>query len=651
MTEQFKHLFTPIKIGTMAAPNRITATGHITGLYDPITNLPTPAQIAYWEARAKGGVGIIGTQAYVVHPSFLFGGFVPFRLPEFVSKFKEVVNILHSYGSVVTLQLDHMGGTAPIMPDPVPAWSASSVASPMSWQRPHPMEVEEIRDVVESYGYAAAKTREAGLDGVEIHCGHGYLPQQFLSPLYNQRQDDYGGTLENRCRFILELIDAVRRDVGTDYTVGLRISGSEFWEGGYDIEYMKKVASILARTGKIDYINVSMGISQTWRVTVPSMYFPPGFAVYLAAAIKEIVDLPIFCIGRINDPVLAEKILADNMADVIGMTRATVCDPEMPRKAKEGRLDEIRHCIGCCDCFQRGNDEGGFGMICALNPVSARELRWGKLEPAKVKKRVVVVGGGPAGLETAKVARERGHEVILLEKSAELGGQTLIAAKAPGREDLAEPARYYTYQMKLLGVDVRLRTEATPQLIKELNPDAIVLATGSLPAKPSLAGVDQPNVVDCRDVLLDKVEVGQHVVVVAGEQHMQSLTCADFLASRGKEVQLINEELHPGMKAESGTVRTVLQRLYTNGVIISPSTALRAIEKDTVVTYNVLTGVERRIPNIDTVVLCYGGVPDMSLYHTLKSSWNKELHQVGDCVSPSRIQNATYYGARVGRLL
>jgi len=202
-----------------------------------------------------------------------------------------------------------------------------------------------------------------------------------------------------------------------------------------------------------------------------------------------------------------------------------------------------------------------------------------------------------------------------------------------------------------LGVDVRLRTEATAQLIKDLNPDAIVLATGSLPAKPSLAGVDQPNVVDCRDVLLDKVEVGQHVVVVGGEHHMQGLTCADFLASRGKEVQFINEELHPGMKAESGTVRTVLQRLYTNGVIITPSTALRAIEGDTVVTYNVLTGVERRISNIDTVVLCYGGVPDMSLYHSLKSSWSKELHQVGDCVSPRRVQEAIYDGASVGRLL
>jgi 2,4-dienoyl-CoA reductase-like NADH-dependent reductase (Old Yellow Enzyme family) len=239
------------------------------------------------------------------------------------------------------------------------------------------MEVEEIREVIESYGYAAAMTREAGLDGVEIHCAHGYLPQQFLSPLHNLREDEYGGSLENRCRFILELIDAAREAVGQDYTLGLRVSGHEFWDGGYDVDYMKEVAKILAATGKLDYLSVSLGVPRTYRVTVASMYFPPGFAVYLAAAIKEVVDLPIFCIGRINDPVLAETILANNQADVVGMTRATICDPEMPKKAREGRMDEIRRCIGCCDCFQRTTEERVW-MTCAINPMACRERRWGE---------------------------------------------------------------------------------------------------------------------------------------------------------------------------------------------------------------------------------------------------------------------------------
>jgi len=650
MSEEFKHLFSSIKIGNMVAPNRILATGHATNLDDPRTSFPTPRQLAYWEARAKGGVGIIGTQVYCVHPSFLLGGQVPFRHPDFVPKFKEVVDILHGYGSMVTLQLDHMGGAGDLMPDPVPLWSASSVSSPLSWQVPHPMEVEEIRDVIDSYAYAAAMTREAGLDGVEIHCGHGYLPQQFLSPLYNLREDEYGGSFENRCRFILELIDAVRKAVGQDYTVGLRVSGHEFWDGGYDIDYMTKVAKILAATGKLDYLNVSLGETRTYRVTVPSMYFPPGFAVYLAAAVKEIVDLPIFCIGRINDPVLAETILSNNQADVVGMTRATVCDPEMPKKAREGRLDEIRRCIGCCECFQRASEERFF-MTCAINPTAGRERRWGELKPAEVKKRVVVVGGGPAGLETARVARERGHEVILLDKSSELGGQTIIASKSPGREELTEPAHYYTYQMKLLGVDVRLETEATPELIEELGPDVVILATGSLPARPNIPGVEQPNVVECRDVLLDRAELGQRVIVVAGEHHMQGISCAIFLANRGKEVELINEELHPGMKAEDGTVRTALQKFYDSGGKVTPSTALRAIEGNTAVIYNVLTGDEQRISDVDSVVLCYGGVPDNSLYRSLKERWGKELYQVGDCVSPRRIQEAVYDGARVGRML
>jgi 2,4-dienoyl-CoA reductase-like NADH-dependent reductase (Old Yellow Enzyme family)/thioredoxin reductase len=650
MAEQFKHLFSPIKVGSMVAPNRITATGHVMNLDDPRTSLPTSRQLAYWAARARGGVGIIGTQVYCVHPSFLLGGQVPFRNPDFVPKFKEIVDILHGYGSVVTLQLDHMGNASELMPEPTPLWSASSVPGPLSWQVPHPMEVEEIREVIESYGYAAAITREAGLDGVEIHCGHGYLPEQFLSPLYNLREDEYGGSLENRCRFILELIDVARKAIGQDYTLGLRVSGHEFWDGGYDVDYMKNVAKILAATGKLDYVSVSLGLPRTYRVTVPSMYFPPGFAVYLAAAIKEVVDLPVFCIGRINDPVLAETILANNQADVVGMTRATLCDPDMPKKASEGRTDEIRRCIGCCDCFQRGAEERVW-VSCAINPVAGRERRWGEPQPAEVKKRVVVVGGGPAGLETARVARERGHEVILLEKSSELGGQTIIAAKSPGREEIAEPAHYYTYQMKLLGVDVRLETEATHQLIEELNPDAIVLATGSFPAKPNIPGVDQPNVVECRDVLLDKAEVGQRVVVVAGEHHMQGISCAIFLANRGKEVELINEELHPGMKAEDGTVRTALQKLYDSGGKVTPSTALRAVEGNTAVIYNVLTGGERRIPDVDSVVLCYGGIPDNSLYRSLKGRWGKELYQVGDCVAPRRIQEAVYDGARVGRML
>jgi NADPH-dependent 2,4-dienoyl-CoA reductase/sulfur reductase-like enzyme len=510
------------------------------------------------------------------------------------------------------------------------------------------MTKDEIKEIVGAFAWTAAAVKKADVDGVELHGAHGYLFNQFMSPLSNRRTDEYGGSLENRMRFTLEVIDAVRAAVGDDFVVGIRFNGDEFMPGGYTLDDMKVMAKMMADTGKLDYLNVSTG----YLLTIAPMYFPPGHSVYLAAAIKEVVDLPVCCIGRINDPVMAEKILQENQADLVAMNRATICDPELPRKAREGRIDEIRKCMACSEgCWQRVSDRHPQGVTCAYNPTVGKETipGWLELIPAATKKKVMVIGGGPAGLETARVAAARGHQVSLWEKADDLGGLTLVAAKAPGRGDIGELARYYRYQMKLLGVDVHLNSEATVETVEKEKPDVVVVATGSLPRVPyDIDGVDQDNVVDVRDVLTEKVQVGQNVLVADYQLHIQGMSVADFLAEKGKKVEIITPGQTPGDEMEGITKMALLQRLYLKGVKITPSTRLRKISGKSVTVANIFTDEERVIDNIDTVVLAAGGIENNALFYELKGKVN-ELYAVGDCKGVRKILWATNDGATIGR--
>ena len=398
------------------------------------------------------------------------------------------------------------------------------------------MTKDEIKEIIESYAKTAALVKKAGVDGIEIHASHQYLPEQFYSPALNFRTDEYGGSEENRLRFTMELLDAVRSAIGKDLTLGIRIDGDQFRPGGVTIDDMTRLAPMMNRKHQLDYFNISLsGLG-----CIPPMYFPMGFAVYLASAIKKVVDVPVMTVGRIIDPVQAENIMAEGHADLVCMNRAMICDPEFPKKAREGRVDEIRKCMGDMEgCWQRIL----IGVRCSYNPVIGRETEpgWAELIPAKKKKKVMVIGGGPAGLETARVAAARGHKVSLWEKGDDLGGQTLIAAKAPGRDGFLELPRYYKYQMKLLGVDVHLNTEATVDTVKKENPDVVVIATGSYPRRPAdIPGINQDNVVTVRDVLTGKAKVGQNVVVSDFHPNFQGGTCAEFLADQGKTVTMLS---------------------------------------------------------------------------------------------------------------
>jgi len=643
---EFRHLFTPLKIGAFTVRNRILSTAHLTGYAHD--GLPSERHLNYWVSKAKGGIGLVVTEDQAVHPTAATDSFViqAYR-DECIEPFRRIVSAVHEHGAKLVAQLWHPGSIFyGAREGSLPLWSSGPNPGSFHSEIAHAMEVEEVEEVIQGFADAARRMREAGLDGVELMGTHGFLIEQFLSPRTNDRSDEYGGSEENRLQFILEVVDAVRAAVGSDFTVGIRVSGDQFQGGGFGLQDMRRIMPRLTASGKLDYVSVTVGAGGA---PIPPMYMPGAPYVYLAAGIKEVVDVPVFCVGRITDPVVAEGILANNQADMVGMTRANLCDPELPNKAREGRLDEIRRCIGCSEgCWARIYHT--LPITCALNPSAGREKEL-EIVPAPVKKKVMVIGAGIAGMEAARVTALRGHSVSLYETDEQLGGQLQIAAKAPGRQDMAEPVRYYEYQFKLLGVDVHLGCTVNEKIIEEARPDAVIVATGGLPAAASFPGATQPNVVQAWDVLVGKVEAGKKVVVLAENRGMEGLTTADFLCERGCEVEvLVPWGAIAGFQVEPLTLAFVLSRLYTRGAVLTNSMQIKAVRESTVVATNILTRQERIIDGVDTVVLALGSVANNRLYEALKGKV-PELYLVGQALAPRKMLDSTLDGLRVGRMV
>jgi hypothetical protein len=441
--------------------------------------------------------------------------------------------------------------------------------------------------------------------------------------------------------------------VGRDFVVGARISGDEFTDGGLTAEDMAEIARRLAASGLVDFLSIIGGGGHTFPLqaaAVPNMSFPNAVYVHLAGAIKQAVPaMPVFHATRIVDPIHADQILVEGHVDVVGMTRAMIADPEMPRKARDGRLDDIRQCVGanegCIDRIYQGKP-----VTCIQNPVTSREDELSEVRPAPVRKKVVVVGGGVAGLEAARMASLRGHRVVLFEKEGEVGGQVLIAALAPARADYAGIVRFLRAQVTKLGVDIRLGVDATPELILAESPDVVIIATGSHPYMPSLPGVDGKHVVTDRDVLLERATVGDRVVLVDDVHTQQALSTAEFLLDRARYVEVISRLFYPGQDIGITSIVPLYARLFTKGVTLTPHTELVAVEGSTVIVANVYSGTERRIEGVDSVVLAMGSRSTDRLYRALRGKV-PELHAVGDCVAPRGVHHALLEGTRVARAI
>lgn len=656
-TPSFERLFSPLKVGPIVVPNRICETTNSIGA-GRADGMPDEMFMEHHVAKALGGTGWIGSETWVLNeplPSeaadeFFPGGvslrFAAHWMPQFVERMQTFVSKVHDAGAVVVCQLTHLNAT--FAPSAVPTTELYDAV-------PHEMDEDEVNFMIDTYAQTAAVFRMAGVDGLEVHCAHECLPQLFLSPATNRRTDQWGGDAKARTLFVREIIRRMREAVGNDLAIGIRFNAREARQGGYDLAEAQEMAGYLADAGGIDFFNVDVGHSWGPVSYVPPSYYPSAAHAPSAKSIKEAIgSIPLLHGGRVTDPVVAEQLLSDGICDLVGMTRAGIADPEFPTKAREGRLDEIRLCIGCNRCIGEtvhGTTPMPFRKpVCSVNSEVGNELMWkAQYRPAKERHRVVVAGAGPAGLEAARVAAMRGNEVIILERRSTIGGQLAIASRAPGREDYARFGRYMETQIELLGIDLRLDTALGAEDILALKPDSVVCATGSVAIIPEIPGVDGPTVVRATDVLEGLVTTGDRVAVLSQEDKMVTICVADYLATNGKHVEIFHKWRGVGGDVDRYTIGIALRHLEEGGVVEHVGLRAVAIDGSAIDFASAYTGAHKRFEGFDTIVLSCGSRPETSLYRSLKSHNGKtRSFLTGSAWVPRGIWEATQHGMKVG---
>jgi len=517
---------------------------------------------------------------------------------------------------------------------------------------PRALERSEVKDLVQAWGEAARRANEAGFDMLELHGAHGYLVHEFLSERSNQRSDEYGGPAENRVRFALDVARAVRRAVGPDFVLGLRLSAEEDDPGGLTLEDTRRFAPAIIEAGRLDYINVTSGTDLTaWSQAhhYAPMYLPSGHMRRLARGIREAVSVPVLCVGRIVDPRDAEAILESGDADLVGMTRALIADRDLPEKARRGDFDGIRYCVGINEgCL--GRLYRGAHITCVQDPSTGRESELDTLPRAPEPRRIVVVGGGVAGLEAARVAGLRGHRVTVIERQSEVGGQLRLARRAPGRAEVGGIADHLLRDVERLEIEVVCNTEATAESILALAPHAVVIATGSEAFMPELHG-SEGRYVSARDAL-EGAMVGDQVVVYDTKGDMVGLTTADWLAGKRHRVTVVTSRRYPGQQIELMTGRLLYQRLLDQNVtFIVESEVVRCTDEGVMIRHR-YTSRETLLPDIATVVAACGGKSNDALFYDLRRRAPAlEVHLIGDAAAPRQIERAIFDGHMVARAL
>lgn len=642
---QLKKLFSPLELGELSLKNRIVSTAHSTGLNDGVRF--GERLFAYYEALARGGVGLIITGSTTVHPTSVskLKPAVANWDDTIIDQYLELASIVHSHGAKVFAQLNHAGVQSGVPAEGAHIIAPSPIDVELGFETPREMDEEIIAEIISSFADAAKRVKKGGLDGLELHGGHGNLIQQFLSPLTNRRNDRYGGDSKRRLQFALDVLRAVREAVGESFIIGLRISAQEDIQGGLTLQDTENFLPILVEAGRVNYVNVTSGSDYSaWSLSqhYAPMYVSNQHHRKFAAAIRKVIDVPILVAGRVTDPRDAEAILTAGDADLVGMTRALIADHDLPAKAKSQKLNDIRYCVGINQgCL--GRLWHGKGISCVQDPTSGREKELGPLQKARQKRRVVVVGGGVAGLEAARAAAVRGHEVILLEKSTELGGQLRQARRAPGRAEIGAISDQLIRQIDRLNVDVRFGVDISIQSLKSLNPEVVIFATGSTPRLPDL-DESEMRLVSAIDAF-DGADVGENAIVFDTKGDMVGLTAADWLAKSGRKVTFVTTRPQLGLSSENMTVSIIHHRLASQNVEIVTDSKVTQFTDKGVVIENLVSMKKRELEGVVTVVAACGAYPNNDLFKQWRQNMpDAESYLVGDAASPRQIEQAIYEG-------
>ncbi|MFO3674920.1 oxidoreductase [Pseudomonas protegens] len=646
MTSAFPHLFEPLQIRGKRLKNRIMSSGHDTSM--PTDNLVNEQLIAYHRARAEGGVGLIVLQVAGVHDSARYTSHVLMATDDAcIDGYRRLAETCHAHGTVVLSQIFHPGREIMESADGLlaVAYAPSAVPNERFRVMPRALDQDMIEEIIQGYADAARRLHQAGLDGVELVASHGYLPAQFINPRVNRRTDGYNGELEQRLRFIREILDAMRASTDAEFIIGLRISADERDPEGLTED--ESLAAVQLLQGQLDYVHIVAGTSASLGGAVhivPPMAVEAAYLAREAGTFKSKLSIPLFVTGRINQPQEAEAIIAKGQADVCGMTRALICDPQMPNKSESGNSDDVRACIACNQaCI--GHFHKGLPISCIQHPETGRELLYGEPKPSARGKRILVVGGGPAGMKAAAVAAQRGHRVTLYEASAQLGGQIQLAQLLPRRSEFGGASTNLQREMQLAGVEVVRNTRVDRALIERENPDHVIIATGAQPYWPNFERGGDLQVVDAWQVLRDEVQLGRSVVVADWRCDWIGPGIAERLVRAGHQVQLAVNGTHCGENLPLYVRDQLAGELHKLAVPIIPYARLYGCDDSTVYLQHTASGEPMLLENVDSLVLCQGHQSVDDLGQQLKGL--VPFQRIGDCLAPRTVEEAIHEGLKV----
>lgn len=650
---EFENLFRSGELGSLELKNRIVMLPMGTILCGEWGEV-TKGLIDWYATRAKGGVGLVMVEvcmaATAIDPRRLLQCILRADDDCFIPGMASLADAVHDNGAKIGIQLTAGGGAQAsggawlpglqgmqkvdqVSPSGVPAYG---VAMHGEVQQPRVLSIGEIEKCIELCGDSAGRVKRAGFDMIEIHAHEGYLIAQFMSPYFNKRTDKYGGSLEKRCRFLIEIVAAMKKAVGPDFPLMVKYSIDEFIPGGRDVKESQAIAKMLEEAG-VSGLSCSIGVYGSKVPPVPPYYVQRGSLVYMTEAIKGVVKIPVMALGRLDDPELAEQVLRDGKGDFIGLGRALIADPEWPSKVKDGRVGEIRRCIACNEC--RVAIHTPHPIRCAVNPLAGRESKFESIRQAETRKKVVVVGGGPAGMEAARTAALRGHQVILFEAENELGGMLKWASVPPHKEILKTISEYYAREIIRLGVELKLGVRATSDVIVNEIPDSVIVATGGVTFLPDIPGINNSIAVHALDVLSGKKKTGDSVIVAGGG----AVGCevANFLAHQNKKVTIVEMLATVGLDMDSWIWVCLSAELAEKNVKIVKSTKIEEITEKGVVLID--KNWNKTFLKADSVVLALGLKPSNCLAQELDGKV-KKIFVIGDAEMPQRIQEAIYKG-------